>query len=96
MTPLKDELPARNGVLNVFYDFETIQKRNIRSGERKHSIWEDPVGDMLKYLCKPRPLAKKILAIAQNAKAFELHFILNRAVLLKWQPELIMNALKIM
>jgi hypothetical protein len=32
-----------------------------------------------------------VVAIAHNAKAYDLHFILNRAILLKWQPELIMN-----
>jgi hypothetical protein len=34
--------------------------------------------------------------IAHNAKAFDLHFILNRAILMKWQVELIMNGIKIM
>jgi len=36
-----------------------------------------------------------IVAIAHNAKAFDLHFILNRANMLKWKPEMIMNGLKI-
>ena len=36
-----------------------------------------------------------MVAINQNKKAFDLHFKLNRAVLLKWQPELILNRLKI-
>jgi hypothetical protein len=35
------------------------------------------------------------MVIAHNARAFDLHFILNRAVL-KWEPELIMSGLKIM
>ena len=34
--------------------------------------------------------------IAQNAKAFTLHFILNRAIFFKWKVEQIMNGLKIM
>jgi hypothetical protein len=51
---------------------------------------------MLSYLWEPRPWVKKIIVIAHNAKVFDLHFILNRAILLKWQPELIMNGLKIM
>ena len=55
----------------------------------------DPVGDLLTYLCKPRPWSRKIVAIAHNAKAFDLHFILNRAIKLKWKPELITNGLKI-
>ena len=42
------------------------------------------------------PLGNKIVAIANNAKAFDLHFILNRAIMLKWKPELIMSGLKIM
>jgi hypothetical protein len=37
-----------------------------------------------------------VVAIADNAKAYDLHFILNRAILLKWQPELIMNGHNIM
>ena len=35
-----------------------------------------------------------IVAIAQNAKTFELHFIPKMANLLKRQPELIMHGLK--
>ena len=34
--------------------------------------------------------------IVHNAKAFNLHFILNRAILLKWQVEQIMDGMKIM
>ena len=75
---------------------EDAERDSEWCGKRKHSFWDYPVGDMLTYLCKPRPWIKKIVAIAHNAKAFDLHFILNRAVLLKWQPELIMNGLKIM
>jgi hypothetical protein len=47
-------------------------------------------------MCEPRSWVKKVVAIAHNAKAFDMHFILNRAVQLHWQPELIMNGLKIM
>ena len=68
----------------------------MRCGQRNHLFWDDPVGDMLTYLCNTRPWANKIVAIAHNAKAFDLHFILNRAVMLKWKPELIMSGLKIM
>ena len=66
-----------------------------RHGKRRHSFLEDQVGDMLTHFCEPRPLANKIVAIAHNAKGFELHFILNRAIMLKWKPELIKNGLKI-
>jgi len=68
----------------------------VRCGQRKHSFWDDPVGDMQTCLCKPRPWANKIVAIEHNAKAFDLHFILNRAIMLKWKPKLIMSGLKIM
>ena len=117
MRPLKDELPANDGVLYVFYDFGTTQNtkysysgatlhgRNLvcvqqfcsrcedvgdaerdceRCSERKHSYWDDPVGVMLTYLCKPRSWVKKIVAIAHKVKAFDLRFFLNRAVLLNW------------
>jgi len=51
---------------------------------------------MISYLCEPRHWVKKIVAIAHNAKSFDLYFILNQAILLKWQHELIMNGMKIM
>ena len=50
---------------------------------------------MLSYLWEPNPSLNKMVAIAYNAKAFDLHFILKRATILKWQPELIMNGMKI-
>ena len=66
-----------------------------RFRKRRHSFWNDPVADLLNYLCEPRPWANKIVMIAHNAKAFDLHFILNRAIMRKWKPELITNGLKI-
>jgi hypothetical protein len=54
-----------------------------RCGRRRHSFFEDPVGDLLSYLCEPRPWCKKVIAIAHNSKAFDSQFILNRAILLK-------------
>jgi len=77
--------------------YEEIEYCSIdceRCGRRSHSYWNDPVGDLLTYLCEPRPWASKIVAVAHNAKAFDLNFILNRAIKLKWKPELIMNGLK--
>ena len=74
---------------------EDVGRDCVQCSKRKHSFWDDPFGDMVSYLCEPRPWANKIVAIAQNAKTFDLHFILNRAIFLKWQPELIMNGLKI-
>jgi len=67
----------------------------LRCGKRRHSFWDDPVGDLLSYLCRPRPWADKVVAIAHNAKAFDAHFILNRAILMRWNSELILNGLKI-
>jgi len=66
----------------------------VQWGKRKHSFLEDPVGSMLLHLLEPRPWANKIFIIAHNSKVFDLHFILNRAIMLKWKPELIMNGLK--
>jgi hypothetical protein len=54
-----------------------------RCGVRRHSFREDPVWDMLAYLCELRPWADRVVAIAHNAKAFDLHFILNMAIFLK-------------
>jgi len=51
---------------------------------------------MLIYLCESRPWVEKIVVIAHNAKAFELHFILIRAIFLKRQMELIMNGMNVM
>jgi hypothetical protein len=66
-----------------------------RCGKRQHSFFEDRVGDLLSYLSEPRPWCKKVVAIAHNAKSFDAQFIMNRAILLKWTPELILNGLKI-
>jgi hypothetical protein len=54
------------------------------------------VGDLLSYLCEDSPWCKQIIVIAHNAKALDLHFILKRAIFLKWQPELIMSGQMIM
>ena len=64
-------------------------------GIRKHSFWDDTLSDMLSYICEQRPWVNQVIAIAHNAKAFGLHFILNRAVLLKWRHELVMSGEKI-
>ena len=64
--------------------------------EKKNSFWDYPVGSMLSYLCKPLPCVNKIIALAHNAKTFNIQFILICAILLKWRPELIMYELKIM
>jgi DNA polymerase elongation subunit (family B) len=66
-----------------------------RCGRRRHLFFDDPVGDLLSYLCEPRPWYNKDVAIAYNAKAFDSQFILKRATRLKWNPELILSGLKI-
>ena len=73
-----------------------IEQDCIQCGKRIHSFWEDPVRDMLSYLCESRPWVEKIVVIAHNAKAFDNPFILNRAILLKLQVEPIMIGLKIL
>ena len=67
----------------------------IVSDVEKHSFLQDPVGDLFAYLCEPRPWVSKVVAIAHNASGFDMQFILNRAIVLKWQPKVLMNGLKI-
>jgi hypothetical protein len=62
-----------------------------RCGKSRHNFWDNPVGDLLTYLCEPRPWANKIVVIAHNDKAFDQHFILKRAIMMKWKPELNTN-----
>ena len=45
----------------------------VQFGKRNHSFWQDPVGELLTYLTEPRPWVIKIVPIAHNAKAFDLH-----------------------
>ena len=54
-----------------------IEQHCIQCGDLIHSYWDDPVGDMLSYLCESRPWVQKIVVIAHNAMAFDLHFILT-------------------
>ena len=61
----------------------------------RHSLWDDLVEDLVNYPFRPRRWAKMIVTIAHNAKAFDVHFIFNRAKLLKCKPYLIMNGLNI-
>ena len=66
-----------------------------RCGKRKHAFFDDPAGDLHSYLCQPRPWCERVIAIAHNARGFVAQFILNRAILLKWTPKLILNGLKV-
>jgi hypothetical protein len=66
-------------------------------GKRKHSFWTDPVGDLISYAFKSSPWADRVVAVAHNAKAFDLLFVLNRLVRMKLLPGLlILNGVKIM
>ena len=70
-------------------------KRILQCGIRKHTFWEHIVGDMLSYICEPQTWVRQIFAITYKGNAFDLHFILNRVVLLKWRTELVMSGQKI-
>ena len=48
-----------------------------RCGRRRHSFWEDPVGDLLSHLCETRPWCERVIAIAHNARGFDVPFILE-------------------
>jgi len=61
-------------------DEDDDERDCARCGKRRHSFFEDPVGDLLSYLCEPRPWCKKVVAIAHNTRAFDSQFILNRAI----------------
>jgi hypothetical protein len=74
-------------------DVADIEQDCPQCGKRNYSFWKDPVGDLLTYLCKPRPWANRVIAVAHNAKAFDLQFTLSRAIHFKWRPELIMNGM---
>jgi hypothetical protein len=66
-----------------------------RCGRRLHSFHDDLVGDLLSYLSEPRPWCNKVVAIVHNAKAFDSQFLLKRAILFKWNPQIILSGLKI-
>ena len=65
-----------------------------RCGKRKHSFWDDPIGDLLSYFCELRPWVSKVVALAHNTRALDSQFILNRAIQMKWKSELILKGLK--
>jgi len=73
--------------LSLREDVEHGVGDRVRCGKRKHSFWEYPVGDLLSYVCEPRPWANTNVARTHNAKAFDLHIIMNRAIILKWKPD---------
>jgi G:T-mismatch repair DNA endonuclease (very short patch repair protein) len=66
-------------------------------GERKHSFWGgDCIEQFMNYLTRDRPFCDKIIAIAHNARAYDLMFILDYAVKSGWLPDLILNGAKIL
>ena len=74
---------------------EDIEMDCDRCGRTNHSFYDDPVGDLLSYLCEPRPWGNKVVAFAHNAKAFDSQIILKRAIFMKWNPQIILSGLKI-
>ena len=66
----------------------------MNSAGKETYVLGRPCRDLLTYLCKVRLWCNKIVAIPHNAKAFDLHFILDRAIFLKWKPTLILKGLK--
>jgi hypothetical protein len=62
-----------------------------RCGRRRHCFFKDPVVCLLSCLCETPPWCKKVVAIAHKAKAFDSQLILNRAIFLKLNPEIILN-----
>jgi hypothetical protein len=60
---------------------QDVDKDCEKFGKRKHT-WEDPVCELLYYLCKSCPnWATKVVFIVHNARAYVLHFVLKRAIL---------------
>jgi len=74
---------------------DDIEMDCVRCGKRRHSFYDDAVGDLLSYLCEPRPWCNKVVAIAHNAKTFDSQFILKRPIFMKWNPQIILSGLKI-
>jgi hypothetical protein len=66
---------------------EDINADFLRCGKRIHSFFDDPISDLLSYLCEPRQWCEKIVTVAHNTKSFDTQIILNRAILLKWITE---------
>ena len=76
----KEHVPNLVCVQQICANCEETEDCSIdceRCGRRRHKFWNDPVRDLLTYLCELRPWASKIVAIAHNAKAFDLNFILK-------------------
>jgi len=52
-------------VQQFFSRFENVEDGDcVQFDKRKHLLWENRLGDLLSYLCEPRPCANKIVDIA--------------------------------
>ena len=49
----------------ILFDIDEVSEL---CGKRKHSFWDDPIGDLLSYLWDPRPWVSKVVALAQTRK----------------------------
>jgi hypothetical protein len=67
-----------------------------KCGKRKHSMWTDPVGSLISHTFKFGSWAERVVCLAHNGKAYDLHFVLNRLVQMKMSELLRMNGQKIM
>jgi hypothetical protein len=57
-----------------------------RCSKRKHSFWTDPVGELISHTFKSGSWADRVVCVAHNAKAYDIHFVLNRLVQMKLLP----------
>ena len=67
----KEHAPNHVCVQQFCATCEEIQDCSIdcdRCGRRRQSFWNDPVGDLLSYLCETSPSASKIVAIVTMPK----------------------------
>ena len=48
-----------------------ILMRTVFSAAKANTFWDDPVRDMLSYVCESRTCVGRIIVIAHNAKNFE-------------------------
>jgi len=67
----------------------------VRCGKRKLSFWEEPVVDLI-ISSRTTHLGQWDRRYSAQRQGVDLHFILNRAIILKWKPKIIMNGLKIL
>jgi hypothetical protein len=49
-----------------------------RCVKRKHLFFDDPLVELLTYLCRPRTWCAKVVSVAHNVMTLDIQFILNR------------------